>query len=52
MSWRIDQRASTQPEAPINPTFQRFDCKVFLTDAVRYMNGAPERVMIDNTRCV
>jgi hypothetical protein len=21
----------------INPTFQRFDCKVFLTDAVRYM---------------
>jgi hypothetical protein len=33
----------------INPTFQRFDCKVFLTDAVRYTNGAPERVMIDNT---
>src|SRR6266566_8111569 len=33
----------------INPTFQRFDCKVFLTDAVRYMNGAPQRVMIDNT---
>jgi len=24
----------------IAPTFQRFDCKVFLTDAVRYMNGA------------
>jgi hypothetical protein len=36
----------------INPTFQRFDCKVFLTDAVRYMNGAPERVMIDNTHVV
>ena len=36
----------------INPTFQRFDCKVFLTDAVRYMNGAPERVMIDNTDVV
>ena len=35
-----------------NPTFQRFDCKVFLTDAVRYMNGAPERVMIDNTHVV
>ena len=33
----------------INPTFQRFDCKVFLTDALRYMSGAPERVMIDNT---
>jgi transposase len=36
----------------INPTFQRFDCKVFLTDAVRYLNGAPERVMIDNTHVV
>jgi hypothetical protein len=24
----------------INPTFQRFDCKVFLTDTMRYMNGA------------
>jgi len=36
----------------INPTFQRFDCKVFLTDTVRYMNGAPERVMIDNTHVV
>ena len=24
----------------INPTFQRFDCKVFLTDALRYMGGA------------
>jgi transposase len=36
----------------INPTFQRFDCKVFLTDAVRYMNGAPEHMMIDNTHVV
>ena len=36
----------------INPTFQRFDCKVFLTDAVRYMNGAPARIMIDNTHVV
>jgi hypothetical protein len=26
----------------IAPTFQRFDCKVFLTDALRYMNGATE----------
>ncbi|MCX6625795.1 MAG: hypothetical protein NTY38_32970 [Acidobacteria bacterium] len=34
------------------PTFQRFDCKVFLTDAVRYMNGATQRVMIDNTHVV
>ena len=36
----------------INPTFQRFDCKVFLTEAVRYMGGATERVMIDNTHVV
>ncbi len=36
----------------INPTFQRFDCKVFLTDTLRYMGGAPERVMIDNTHVV
>jgi transposase len=36
----------------INPTFQRFDCKVFLTDALRYMGGAVERVMVDNTHVV
>src|SRR5271165_1894489 len=36
----------------INPTFRRFDCKVFLTDAVRYMGGATTRVMIDNTHVV
>jgi hypothetical protein len=36
----------------INPTFQRFDCKVFLTDAMRYMGGSVERVMIDNTHVV
>jgi transposase len=36
----------------INPTFQRFDCKVFLTSALRYMGGATERVMIDNTHVV
>jgi transposase len=36
----------------INPTFQRFDCKLFLTDALRYMGGACERVMIDNTHVV
>jgi transposase len=34
------------------PTFQRFDCKVFLTGALRYMGGAPARVMIDNTHVV
>jgi len=34
------------------PTFQRFDCKVFLTDALRFMGGAAARVMIDNTHVV
>ena len=34
------------------PAFQRFDCKVFLTDAVRYFGGTTERVMIDNTHVV
>ena len=29
------------------PSFQRLDCKVFLTDALRYFAGAPARVMID-----
>jgi hypothetical protein len=34
------------------PTFQRFDCKVFLTGAGRYFGGFPKRVMIDNTHVV
>lgn len=34
------------------PAFQRFDCKVFLTEALRYFSGAPARVMIDNTHVV
>jgi hypothetical protein len=34
------------------PTFRRFDCKVFLTDALRYTGGAAARVMIDNTHVV
>src|SRR5262249_12293218 len=34
------------------PTFRRFDCKVFLTDALRYFSGATARVMIDNTHVV
>ena len=34
------------------PTFQRFDCKVFLTEALRYFSGAPTRVMIDKTHVV
>lgn len=36
----------------INPTFQRFDCKVFLTEALRYAGGVPRRIMIDNTHVV
>src|SRR6266568_1771726 len=35
-----------------SPTFQRFDCKVFLTESLRYMGGATTRVMIDNTHVV
>jgi len=34
------------------PTFQRFDCKIFLTDALRYFGGSPATVMIDNTSVV
>ena len=34
------------------PTFRRFDCKVFLTDALRYLGGVTARVMIDNTHMV
>jgi transposase len=34
------------------PTFQRFDCKVFLTEALRYFGGSPQQVMIDNTHVV
>jgi hypothetical protein len=36
----------------INPTFQRFDCKVFLTAALRYIGGTPKQIMIDNTHVV
>ena len=32
--------------------FTRFDCKVFLTDAVRYFGGSPRRCVIDNTHVV
>src|SRR5229473_75285 len=34
------------------PNFRRFDCKVFLTEALRFMGGATPRVMIDNTHVV
>jgi transposase len=34
------------------PTFRRFDCKVFLTDALHYLQGACETCLIDNTHVV
>jgi transposase len=34
------------------PQFQRFDCKAFLTEALRYMGGSPQHTMIDNTHVV
>src|SRR5437588_2505613 len=34
------------------PSFQRFDCKLFLSDALGSFGGAPQRVMIDNTHVV
>ena len=36
----------------IYPTFTRFDCKVFLTEALRYLGGSAKRVEIDNTHVV
>jgi len=34
------------------PQFRRFECKVFLTEAFRYMDGVCERCLIDNTHVV
>ncbi len=34
------------------PRFSRFECKSFLTDALQYFGGSPERVMVDNTHVV
>ena len=34
------------------PSFTRFDCKVFLTDALHYLQGACETCLIDNTHLV
>ena len=33
-------------------TFTRFDCKVFLTEALRFFGKVPHRFMIDNTHVV
>jgi transposase len=34
------------------PQFRRFECKVFLTDALRYLDGVCVRCLIDNTHLV
>lgn len=34
------------------PRFRRFECKVFLSDALRYVGGSCKRCMIDNTHLV
>jgi hypothetical protein len=34
------------------PQFRRFECKVFLTEALRYVDGACRTCMIDNTHVV
>jgi len=34
------------------PTFTRFDCKVFLSDALQYFQGSCDVCMIDNTHVV
>jgi transposase len=34
------------------PRFRRFECKSFLTEALRYFHGSPKVVMIDNTHVV
>lgn len=34
------------------PRFDRFTCKVFLTDALQYIGGACKRCMIDNTHVI
>lgn len=34
------------------PTFQRFDCKVFLTETAQYYGGSYKVVMVDNTHVI
>lgn len=38
--------------AQVYPTFNRFYCRVFLTEALRYFEGAATRCMVDNTSVV
>jgi hypothetical protein len=35
-----------------SPTFTRFDCKLFLSDALEYWQGSCDVCMIDNTHVV
>ena len=34
------------------PRFRRFECKLFLTDAWRYFQGAAQQTMVDNTHVI
>jgi transposase len=34
------------------PRFRRFECKIFLTEALKYFDGSPGVAMIDNTHVV
>ena len=34
------------------PRFRRFECKIFLTEALRYFQGSPQDTMVDNTSVV
>ena len=34
------------------PRFRRFECKIFLTDALTYFQGSPRETMVDNTNVV
>jgi transposase len=38
--------------AQVYPTFNRFWCRVFLTEALRFFGGAASRCMIDNTSVI
>ncbi len=38
--------------AQVYPTFNRFYCKVFLTEAFEFFGGAAKQVMIDNTHVI
>lgn len=34
------------------PRFQRFECKVFINDALTYFDGVTESIMVDNTHVI